>query len=177
MGILHEQETSLPLLPMDSPHPGSQYNDPPPYAYTPLSPTASEPSDLSPRAMSPRKSILLPRPSLPDEAPVPMVPVASLGTTLQDPLLQCDAKFAQLIVHKIILPRVRVGVLKWKDRETLEFYPQNQDDVLPRILIPTFPPPECALSSVHSPSPLASHFKSHGPDILEKSPHSPDKGR
>src|SRR5207237_3450348 len=73
------------------------------------------------------KSIILP----PPEGNPLLGPVTSHRTTLTDPLLQCDAKFALLIVQQIILPRARVGVLKWKDRETLEFYPQNKDDVFP----------------------------------------------
>lgn len=159
MGVLREQETSLPLLEMASPHPGTQYNEPPPYAYTALvSPTASEPS--SPEPMSPRtgtgagKSILLPPP---EETPI--VPITTnLRTTLTDPLLQCDAKFAQLIVQKIILPRTRVGVLKWKDRETLEFYPQNKDDVFPPTnLIPqdnAISPMICS-PGIHSARPVS----------------------
>ena len=139
MGALHEQESNAPLIPMDS----FQHRDPPPpHAYTPLlSPVPSS----SPSSPIPRKSILSPPPPPPSEgSPFDVSTVgpsasSSLGTALQDPLLLCDAKFARLIVQQVILPRLRVGVLKWKDRETLEFYPQNKDDVPP-------PPPPCHIT-------------------------------
>ena len=130
MGAFHEQESNVPLVPMDTfPHSTTQHNDPPPYAYMPLSPVTSETS-----SPIPRKSLLSPPPpEFPFDDSVAVspsvIPTSSLATTLQDPLLQCDVKFSRLIIQKIILPRLRVGVLKWKDRETLEFYPQNKDDV------------------------------------------------
>ena len=155
MGVLHEQDTSLPLLQMSSPRSSSQSNAPPPYAYTPLSPTISEPS-----SPTPRKSLLLP----PPEGNPLLVPVTSQRTTLSDPLLQCDAKFATLIIQQIILPRARVGVLKWKDRETLEFYPQNKDDVFPhatRSLRQSFPPNvgECVFAGCSGAAPWIHGFE------------------
>jgi hypothetical protein len=126
MTVIHEQETGnyVAMAPL------SQYSqhDPPPYAYSPLGQTDS------PNAATPAggKTILVPPPSEIPSAPIPAAPVAESPLRLldsHDPLSTCDARFADLILTHIILPRLRVGVLRWKDYESLEFVPQTKEDV------------------------------------------------
>jgi hypothetical protein len=131
MGFLNDQETNAPLMEMD-PFPHIPQREPPPYAYTPLSPTASIPSSPT---IPTSKTILIPPP--PSESTrssqIPNTPLSEFPfrpLNSADPLTTCDAKFADIIMTHVILPRLRVGVLKWKDRETFEFIPQTKDDVV-----------------------------------------------
>ena len=55
----------------------------------------------------------------------------------RDPLSTCDTRFADIILANVIIPRLRVGVLRWKDRETFEFVPQTKEDVPPLPYPPT----------------------------------------
>ena len=132
MGFLHDQETNAPLMEMD-PFPHIPQREPPPYAYTALSPTGSVPSSPTIPAT---KTILVPPPPPPSESTrssqIPNTPLSEFPfrpLNSADPLTTCDAKFADIIMTHVILPRLRVGVLKWKDRETFEFIPQTKDDV------------------------------------------------
>jgi hypothetical protein len=131
MGVVH-QETNAPLIPMDSLPPTPQ-RDPPPYAYTPLTP--SEPPSSPPPIAG--KTVLVPPPSdlLSPPFSLPATPATPAPTTslrvldAQDPLLTCDTRFADIVLTHIILPRLRVGVLRWKDRETFEYVPRTKEDV------------------------------------------------
>ena len=135
MGIVHEQETNVRLIPMD-PYPTASQRDPPPYAYSPLTPEP-ESSPSSPAINW--KTVLIPPPSdVSTSSPVPATPATEIPTAeipirildSRDPLSTCDARFADLVLTHIILPRLRVGVLRWKDRESLEFVPQTKEDVI-----------------------------------------------
>ena len=153
MGILHEQETNSPQLTSD-PFPHLPQRDPPPYAYSALTPTVSQPA--TPPATPPPapvtstevKTVLVPPTDL-DSARDSQV----LGTTTElpvrvldsrDPLSTCDARFADIILTHVIIPRLRVGVLRWKDRETFEFVPQTKEDV-PH---PPLPPSQSTLANL-----------------------------
>ena len=129
MGIVNEEESNIPLNAMDS-FSHTLQRDPPPYAYTPLTPqTESSPS--SPIIAS--KTVLAPPPSdgphfsSTSVTPAPATPLRVLDS--QDPLSTCDTRFADIVLKHIILPRLRVGVLRWKDRETFEYVPQTKEDV------------------------------------------------
>src|ERR1700738_2354618 len=128
MGIYHEQKSNAPFTPMDQfPH-HTRHQDPPPYAYEPLTPSTSAPtSPVIPRADS--KTILVPPPR--NFTPPPHVVAQSPLTALdpRNPLPTCDTRFANIILTNIILPRLRVGVMNWKDRETFEYVPQTKEDV------------------------------------------------
>ena len=125
-----------------------QEEDPPAYAYDPQGPTP--PATPAPTG----KTVLVPPPTPPRTiSPFPVsstsntrVPLAETPLTIpppsgaqlrtldsRDPLSTCDARFADLILTHVIIPRLRVGVLRWKDRESLEYVPQTKEDVrLPR---------------------------------------------
>jgi hypothetical protein len=49
-----------------------------------------------------------------------------------DPLLASDARFADLILANVILPRLRVGILQYKDKESFEYMRQSKADVPPQ---------------------------------------------
>lgn len=132
MGIVHEQETNAPMVPMEA-LPGSSQSDPPPYAYTPLTPSESPESPEPP--MLGAKTVLVPPPSefgLSSNIPTTPATSENFARVLdsRDPLSTCDAKFADLVLTHVIIPRLRVGVLRWKDRETLEYVPRTKEDVL-----------------------------------------------
>ena len=120
------------------PIPRLPQHDPPPYAYTPLTPTVSQPATppASPPPQSPTegKTILVPPQGesvrvsrILTAATRSEIPVRVLSSC--DPLSTCDARFADIILTHVIIPRLRVGVLRWKDRETFEFVPQTKEDV------------------------------------------------
>lgn len=135
MGIVHEQETGLLMIPMDL-SPTASQRDPPPYAYSPLTP----PPESSPSsAPITGKTVLVPPPSdISSFSPIPATPATEVPTAevpvrildSRDPLSTCDSRFADLVLTHIILPRLRVGVLRWKDRESLEFVPRTKEDVI-----------------------------------------------
>ena len=135
MGIVHQQETNIRMIPMD-PFPTASQRDPPPYAYSPLTPE-SDTSPSSPPITG--KTVLVPPPSeISTSSPIPATPATEIPTTeipirildSHDPLSTCDSRFADLVLTHIIIPRLRVGVLRWKDRESLEFVPQTKEDVI-----------------------------------------------
>ena len=137
MTVIQKQESGLVPMEANNPH------DPPPsYSYTPLSRTTSSmpvtPATSPPLSPQPRpnaKTVLAPQPI----TPVPVIntvprtedrrPVMMNVLKERQPLSTCDSRFADLILTQAILPRLRVGVLKWKDRETFEYIPQTKDDV------------------------------------------------
>jgi hypothetical protein len=128
MGIKHEQESNARLIPMDPfPHLSqSGEREPPPYAYTPLTPTTSAPtSPVIPAS----KAVSVPRPVSPAQR-TEMSTFRTLNSN--DPLSTCDSRLADIILTNIILPRLRVGVLRYKDRESFEYVPRSKEDVLPR---------------------------------------------
>src|SRR5271156_408989 len=153
MTVVQKQESGL--VPMDANTP--PHDPPPSYSYTPLSPTTSSmpvtPATSPPLSPQPRpnaKTVLVPQPL----TPVPVVgtaaategrrPVVMTVLKEREPLTTCDSRFADLILTHVILPRLRVGVLKWKDMETFEYIPQTKDDVPP---FPQHPIPfPCPLS-------------------------------
>jgi hypothetical protein len=105
--------------------------DPPPYTYSRLSP------DEAPRPSTQvgGKTILVPHPAESVQSSSRMAAIPVNDTHLRvldshDPLSTCDARFADLILTHMILPRLRVGVLRWKDRESLEYVPQTKEDVI-----------------------------------------------
>jgi hypothetical protein len=129
MGIVHQQETIVSLIPMD-PLPTASQRDPPPYAYSPLTPE-SESSPPSPPIAG--KTVLVPPPSEISTSAIPATPATETPVRIldsHDPLSTCDTRFADLVLTHIILPRLRVGVLRWKDRESLEFVPRTKEDVI-----------------------------------------------
>jgi hypothetical protein len=122
MGAQHEQESNAPLIPMDPfPHLSNTQHDPPPYEYMPLTPSRSAPT--SP-IIPPSKTVLVRPPVEPTQTPQPPIRLNSL-----DPLSTCDARFAKIILNNIIIPRLRVGVLRYKDRESFEYVPKTKEDV------------------------------------------------
>jgi len=137
MTVIQKQESGLVPMEANNPH------DPPPsYSYTPLSPTTSSmpvtpatSPPLSPQPHPNAKTVLVPQPITPVPAisTVPRTedrrPVMMNVLKERQPLSTCDSRFADLILTQAILPRLRVGVLKWKDRETFEYIPQTKDDV------------------------------------------------
>jgi len=129
-------------------------DDPPAYTYHPLSsrgptppgtpdltgktilvPPPTPPRTISPALVSPLSNTRVPLSATPTT--IPALSGAELRTLdSRDPLSTCDARFADLILTHVIIPRLRVGVLRWKDRESLEYVPQTKEDVRPseRIL-------------------------------------------
>jgi len=131
MGIVHEQETNA-LVTSSDPFPHLPQRDPPPYVYAPLSPSTSSHRATPPVTPPPApamevKTVLAP----PPDATTPSQNAIRVLDS-RDPLSTCDTRFADIILTQIILPRLRVGVLSWKDRETFEFVPQTKEDVFPR---------------------------------------------
>jgi len=121
-----------------------QEEDPPAYAYhaqgptppatpaltgkTVLVPPPTPPRTISPVPLSPPSNTRVPLAGTPITIPLPSG--AELRTLdSRDPLSSCDARFADLILTHVITPRLRVGVLRWKDRESLEYVPQTKEDV------------------------------------------------
>ena len=130
-------------------------SDPPPYAIHHLSSPALTP----PGSPIQTKTVLVPPPTPPPAtsqvshapitlptttAPAAAKPVELRTLDSRDPLSTCDARFADLILEQVILPRLRVGVLRWKDRESFEFVPQTKDDVQPLFAPPMSPSPNKA---------------------------------
>jgi hypothetical protein len=125
MGAHHEQESNAPLIPMDPfPHLSNTQRDPPPYQYMPLTPESTESAPTSPTIPA-SKTVLVPPPIQPAQTfaddPVRL--------DSRDPLSSCDTRFANIILNNIILPRLRVGVMRYKDRESFEYVPKTKDDV------------------------------------------------
>src|SRR5579862_1212385 len=114
----YEQETNAPMIPMD-PFSNPPIQDPPPYAYAPLTPESSRPS----RSVSPYgKAVPSPPPSESIEtSQIPSTPRTWQPYNSVDPLMLSDERFADIILKNVILPRLRVGIYKWKDRESFEF--------------------------------------------------------
>lgn len=133
MGIVHEQETNAPVNSND-PFPHLPQRDPPPYTYTILTPSTSASQLTTPPATPPPapatevKTVLVPAP---DTTTPSQNAIRALDS--RDPLSTCDERFADVILTQIIIPRLRVGVLSWKDRETFEFVPRTKEDVCPSL--------------------------------------------
>jgi hypothetical protein len=131
-----ERVSNEPLIPMNSMPGGPTQRDPPPYAYSSLSPPRSPPpptkTSISP---PPRESTFSPIPDTPTTSShVPTVtPMTSeLPQTVADSrqqLLAQDARFADVILTHVVLPRARVGILRCKDKLSLALIPQTEDDV------------------------------------------------
>jgi hypothetical protein len=47
----------------------------------------------------------------------------------EDPLTEKDARFAELIMMHVIQPRLRIGGLKWKDRNSFQYMRRTEEDV------------------------------------------------
>jgi hypothetical protein len=114
---------------------GPTQRDPPPYAYSSLSPPRSPPpttkTSISP---PPRESTFSPIPDTPTTSShVPTTPVTSelpqAVTESRELLLGQDARFADVILTHVVLPRARVGILRCKDKLSFAFIPQTEDDV------------------------------------------------
>lgn len=152
MGIVHEQETNA-LVTSSDPFPHLPQRDPPPYVYAPLTPSSSHcatpPVTPPPAPAMEAKTVLVP----PPDATTPSQTAIRVLDS-RDPLSTCDTRFADIILTHIILPRLRVGVLSWKDRETFEFVPQTKEDVSP---------------------PRTAHPLFHNLIVLEEGAHSSDK--
>jgi len=110
--------------------------DPPPYAYSALSPPQSPPPTtktiISP---PPRESTFSPIPDTPTTSSnVPATPAPSelpqTVTESRERLLAQDARFADVVLTHVILPRARVGILRCKDKSSFTFIPQTEDDVV-----------------------------------------------
>ena len=131
-----ERVSNEPLIPMNSMPGGPTQRDPPPYAYSSLSPPRSPPpptkTSISP---PPRESTFSPIPDTPaTSSHVPTItPMTSeLPQTVADSrqqLLAQDARFADVILTHVVLPRARVGILRCKDKLSLALIPQTEDDV------------------------------------------------
>jgi hypothetical protein len=76
--------------------------------------------------------LIEPETTQPDHEPPPYASLPTIqdtGSTSTNPLPACDSRFADLIVNRIIMPRLRAGVLQGEDHETLEFVPRTRADV------------------------------------------------
>ena len=102
MGNPHDQESNVPLLTEPLPE-----LDPPPYVY-------SEPGPSTSRTTGPTTQ----------SGPGTTAPMDS-----RNPIPACDARFADIVMTNIILPRLQVGVLQWEDRESLKYIRQTRSDV------------------------------------------------
>ena len=132
--VQYDQETNAPMISMDTLTYPSQ-TDPPAYSYSALTPSSSRAG--SPRLTPSTKVPLLPPPPRNESVGTSHIPrtpstegAAVLPNISIDPILSFDTRFAELIVSQIILPRLRVGVLRWKDRESFAYIPQSKDDVI-----------------------------------------------
>ena len=130
-----ERVSNEPLIPMNSMPGGPTQRDPPPYAYSSLSPPRSPPpttkTSISP---PPRESTFSPIPDTPTTSShVPTTPATSelpqTVTESRELLLAQDARFADVILTHVVLPRARVGILRCKDKLSFAFIPQTEDDV------------------------------------------------
>ena len=83
-----------------------------------------------------REPLIEPEAAEPDHEPPPyaalpsIVPTQDASSSSENPLPACDARFADLIFNRILMSRLRAGVLEGEDRETLEFVPRTRTDVL-----------------------------------------------
>lgn len=114
--------------------------DPPPYAYTSLSPPGSPPPQTkTPIEPPPRESTFSPIRDTPTtSAHVPTAATSEVAQSInnsRERLLAQDARFADVVLTHIILPRARVGILRCKDKSSFAFVPQTEDDVLHHIFI------------------------------------------
>jgi len=128
------------MIPMHSMSP-EQRQDPPPYAYNPLS-TPGESQPTSPILSEGGKTVLVPPPpttmttgTSPTEGlRTPLLPPTLENSTsgdAHDELLAKDEKFAELILTHIIIPRIRRDILKCRDHQSLEYIKKTSEDVSP----------------------------------------------
>jgi hypothetical protein len=131
-------ETNVPMIPMDS-FGRNAFQEPPPYAYTPLSDDHAESSAPTSPRFSPvikpvNANIPPPRESI-GTSQVPPTPSASApAINSTDPLILSDERFAEIILTNVIQPRLRVGMFKWKDTESFEYLRQSKEDVSPQYI-------------------------------------------
>lgn len=72
---------------------------------------------------------------------LPAIPRTTLGEEhAHDDFLAKDAKFGELILTHIIIPRIRRDILKCRDQESLKYITQTDEDVNPQ----SPPPPNFA---------------------------------
>ena len=131
-----ERNSNEPLIRMASMPGGPTQRDPPPYAYTSLSPPGSPPRTKTHIAPPPRESTFSPIPPTPSTSTqVPTTPsnevVQSINGESRERLQAQDARFADVVLTHIVLPRARVGILRCKDKSSFAFIPQTEDDVPP----------------------------------------------
>jgi len=134
----YEQETNIPMSRM-GPLRNPSVSEPPPYAYTPLTPEES-PEPASPRPGRLTKTAISPPPrprseSVGSSSHIPPTPII-LSNTMRpvnstDPLVIRDEQFAQIIFEHVIQPRLRKGTLRGKDRESFHYISQTKEDVRP----------------------------------------------
>jgi len=140
-----DQISQEPLIPMNSLPSGNPQRDPPPYAYSSLSPPRSPPPPTTKTSIAPppRESTFSPIPDTPTTSThIPTTPNTQAPTTpthevpreiilSRERLLAQDARFADVVLTHIVLPRARVGILRCKDKTSFAFLPQTEDDVFP----------------------------------------------
>jgi len=129
------------LIPMHTMS-AQQRQDPPPYAYNPLSTPAQSPP-TSPLLTGGGKTVLVPPPPTANTTSAsptgrsnePLLPPAlerSGSRDAHDELLAKDTRFAELILAHIIIPRIRRDILKCRDHQSLEYVERTDQDVSPR---------------------------------------------
>src|SRR5262245_26452457 len=134
MGAVHEANANAPVTPTEADPPlhhrpqSSPPHDPPPYIDPPLTPSSPEPSSPRHSVMNTGTPAFVPPPP-PQSSTSTQVPSAQANSS--DPLLASDARFADLILANVILPRLRVGILHYKDKESFEYMRQSKVDVSP----------------------------------------------
>lgn len=127
------------LIPMNSMPGGNTQRDPPPYPYSSLSPPRSPPPTTTPSKTSiappPREATFSPIPDTPSTST--RVPTTTAASEVphnvvlsRERLLAQDARFADVVLTHVILPRAKVGILRCKDKSSFAFIPQTEDDVI-----------------------------------------------
>jgi len=141
MGVTNHDNTPIAMEAVSNAHGDA----PPSYEYTPLSMTSPSPPTspaITPKTpISPHHSNTVYAVQSPEIPPTPISgtgpilgPVAS---SLPPPVRYpdpkswptCDAKFADVILANVILPRLRVGIFRDTDRKSFEYERRTKEDV------------------------------------------------